>query len=446
MIKKLFVLCFILSSALQPSFAGEKIELYVGKIKILNVGDIERIAVGNSTLLSTSMLNNGQLLLIAEKEGDSNVHIWFKDGTEKDYTVHITKSLSTAEKTANEVRNLLADVEGLNIRVVGERVVLSGLVDSGHTSAITTVMEAIPGLMDLTQKAVLNDDAPDNKMVIMNIKITEFNKNYLENFGINWDSAIAGPAAALALDGVTNSTFRVTPEKPVSFNGALNFNDQATPLPRLINQANNGAFGYFGIAAEITSRINFAVNSGNAVILAEPRLSTRSGGEASFLAGGEFPIEISTISGTTIEFKEFGVALSVKPVVDRNDNIRANVSTEISAIDRSVSVGDVPGLLTRKTATDISMRSGETLVMSGLMNQQASKDTSGVKFLMDIPILGHLFRSKNFRDQKSELVIFVTPKIFNADSDINKEAIDYAKKGVEATVEQIDEKRLDIVY
>ena len=132
--------------------------------------------------------------------------------------------------------------------------------------------------------------------------------------------------------------------------------------------------------------------------------------------------------------------------MDRNNNIRANVSTEISAIDRSVSVGDVPGLLTRKTATDISMRSGETLVMSGLLNQQASKDISGIKFLMDIPILGHLFRSKNFRDQKSELVIFVTPTVFNADSDLNKEAIDYAKKGIESTVEQIDEERLDIVY
>ncbi|NKB38272.1 MAG: hypothetical protein GKR93_14095 [Gammaproteobacteria bacterium] len=445
MIKKIFIVCFMLLSAAQSSFADEQIDLYIGEIKILKVGDIKRIAVGNSGLLSTSMLNNGQLLLIAEKDGDSNVHIWFKDGSEKDYSVHIEKELSTAEKTAAEVRTLLADVEGLNVRVVGERIVLSGLIDSGHTDAITTVLEAIPGLMDLTQKAVLNDSAPDNKMVIMNIKITEFNKNYLENFGINWETAVAGPAAALAIDGVTNRSFRPIPEEPPSFNDALNLDDGGTPVPTLVNQAKN-AFGYFGIASEITSRINFAVNSGNALILAEPRLSTRSGGEASFLAGGEFPIELSTINGTTIEFKEFGVSLSVSPVVDRNNNIRANVATEISAIDRSVAVGDVPGLLTRKTSTDISMRSGETLVMSGLINQQASKDISGIKFLKDIPILGNLFRSKNFRDQKSELVIFVTPTVFNADSDINKEAIDYANEGIEHSIDEIDEERLDIVY
>lgn len=80
--------CLIALSAFQ-TFANESIELYVGEIKILEVDDIERIAVGNSALLSTSLLNNGQLLLIAEKEGDSNVHIWFKNGKEMDYAVHI---------------------------------------------------------------------------------------------------------------------------------------------------------------------------------------------------------------------------------------------------------------------------------------------------------------------------------------------------------------------
>jgi pilus assembly protein CpaC len=446
MIKKLCVGCVILFSVFN-CFAEENIQLYVGEVKILKMGEIERMAVGNSGAVSTSLLNNGQLLLIAEKEGESTVHIWFKDGKEKDFFVYIRKVLSVLDKTANEVRDLLADVEGLKVRIVGDRVVLSGLVDTGHSSAIETVMGNIKNLMDLTQKAALDDSAPDNKMVIMNIKITEFNKNYLENLGINWTTSVAGPAAALALDGAYNSRIRPVAPLPASFNSELvSVNVDANGNESVLVNNAASALGYFGIATEITSRINFAVNSGNALILAEPRLSTRSGGEASFLAGGEFPIEISTINGTTIEFKEFGVGLKVRPEVDRNDNIRAYVETEISAIDRSVSIGDTPGLLTRKASTDISMRSGETLVMSGLINQEASKDVSGIKFLMDIPILGHLFRSKNFRDRKTELVIFVTPIIFNADSDINKKAIEYATKGIESVINDIDEERLDIVY
>ena len=441
MIKKLFIGCVLLFSA-TICHAGENINLYVGQIKILKVGDINRVAVGNSKLLSTSMLSNGQLLIIAEAEGSSNVHIWFNNGTEKDYSIYINAAFSTLEKQKQEIMTLLADVDGLKVRVVGERIALSGLVDMGYEAAIETVKSAFPVIMDLTQKGSLDSDMPDNKMVIMNIKITDFNKSYLENLGINWDTTIAGPAAALAFDGATNTKFRATPLPTPTFNSVL---QETNDAGNLTNNATS-AFGYFGIATEITSRINFAVNSGNALILAEPRLSARSGGEATFLAGGEFPIESSTINGSNIEFKEFGVSLSIKPVVDRNNNIRGNVSTEISSIDNSVAVNGIPGLLTRKTSTDISMKSGETLVMSGLINQQTSKDNTGVKFLSEIPILGELFKSETFRNQKSELVIFVTPTVFDAKSSINKEAIEYAKEGIKGVIDAIDEDSLDIVY
>ena len=267
----------------------------------------------------------------------------------------------------------------------------------------------------------------------MSIKITEFNKNYLETLGIEWDSAVAGPAAGVALNAKSNDVFRATELPNVSFTGLAPLVGD-TPL------------GYFGLVSEITSRINFAVNSGNAVILAEPRLAARSGGEATFLAGGEFPIESSSINGTTIEFKQFGIELSVKPTVAKNNNVHAYVETILSAIDNSVAVNGVPGLISRKTTADVILGSGETLVMSGLINQESSKDVTGLKFLMDIPILGALFKSKTFRDKKSELVIFVTPTVFDANSEINKKAIDYARKGVESAIKAIDEKSLDIVY
>ena len=444
MIKKIFCIALLLS-AVQLCYGAGLIKMYQGQVKILKVGNINRVAVGDAKLISTSLLNNGQLLLIAEGEGESTVHIWFNDGRETDYTVTVSKVYGTLQKKADEVRDLLKEVSGLNIRVVGERIVLSGLIDEGYVPAIKTVKDAFPEIMDLTQKGALDRNMPENKMVFMNIKITEFNKNYLENLGIQWDTTLTGPAAALALDGVTNDRFRPTPAPVPSFNDVLSKTDQTMPVPLLAKQATS-AFGYFGIATEITSRINLAVNSGNALILAEPRLATRSGGEATFLAGGEIPYSVSNINGTTIEFKEFGISLSVKPQVDRDNNIRASVSTEVSAIDTSVSVEGVPGFLTRKTATEISMRSGETLVISGLINQQASKDISGLKYLQDIPILGNLFKSKTFRDQKSELVIFVSPTVFDANSELNKKALEYAKEGIKSVIKKIDEKSLDIIY
>ena len=440
MIKKIYIGCLLFllacNACLAEDMAEDVIELYVGQIKILKVGNIKRLAVGNAKIASTSLLNNGQLLLIAESEGDSNIHIWFNNGDEKDFTVRVDKQFGTLSDAAQEVQALLADVSGLKVRTVGDKIVLSGRVDSSNENAISTVAGIYPQIMDLTQKTDPKEydalELPKNKMVFMNIKITEFNKNYLENLGINWDNPISGPAAAFALDASTNDIFRVTPSTP--------------SLGDLLPRSARSPLGYFGIAFEISSRINFAVNSGNALILAEPRLATRSGGEANFLAGGEIPLKVTNALGSSnVEFKEFGISLQIKPEVDQNDNIRASVSTEVSAVDNSVAVDGIPGFLTRKTSADISMRSGETLVISGLINQQASKDISGLKYLSDIPILGELFKSKTFRDNKSELVIFVTPTVFDADSDLNKAELERRKKGVEYTIDAIDEDSLDII-
>jgi len=493
MIKKIFVACLLLLMT-NICLANERIELYVGEIKILKLGNIERIAVGNPVIVSNSMLNAGQLVLIAEAEGSTNIHIWFNNGSEKDYMVHVTATSDNLIKRKIEVEKLLADIEGLEIDLVGERIVLSGLVEFGHEETIKSIQEAyeevmvstnfaintlvrkkleiedmlydvdglnvrivgsnivldglidsgyeesintvkgvFPELMDLTQRGSLDMNMPDNKMVLMNIKITEFNKNYTEDLGITWDKSVSGPAAAFAFDA-TGNTELSTASPPQSF----------SPLTP---GAAFSPYGYFGIATEIASRINFGVQSGDLVILAEPRLSVRSGGEASFLAGGEFPIEISNINGTTVEFKEFGIKLSVAPEVDRNNNVRAKVSTEISTIDPSRTVNGIPGLLSRKTDADVILRSGDTLVMSGLLSQEAGKDVDGLKWLQDIPVLGKLFSSKQYRDNKTELVIFVTPEVFDATSEVNKRAIMHAREGVEKTIERMDEPAFDdIIY
>jgi len=494
MINKILLAC-LLSIVTAYSFAYERIELYLGEIKVLKIDAIDRIAIGNPKIVSNSISNDGQLILIAEAEGSSEVHIWFTDGSESEIMIHVTSQSNNLINRKKEVEKLLSDIDTIDVNIIGEKIVLTGIVPEGHEDAIGTVMEnfeevmnninfpinnmqkvktyvedmltdigglkarivgdkivlsgeiesgyenaietvqaAFPEVMNLTRTGSLNLDSPDNKMVLMNIKITEFNKNYLQNLGIAWDTTVAGPSAGFAISAADNSTFRAAELPNTSFNANL--------LPG----SGRDLLGYFGIASEITSRINFAVNSGNALILAEPRLAARSGGQATFLAGGEFPIQSSNINGTTVEFKQFGIQLEVEPTVDTNNNVRANVSTELSSIDNSVAVNGIPGLLSRKTTADVILGSGETLVMSGLLDQQASKDITGVKFLMDIPILGELFKSKTFRDRRSELVIFVTPQVFDADSNINKEALEYAKQGVEGVIEAIDQKGLDIIY
>ncbi|AFT88883.1 hypothetical protein BUPH_01434 [Paraburkholderia phenoliruptrix BR3459a] len=154
------------------------------------------------------------------------------------------------------------------------------------------------------------------------------------------------------------------------------------------------------------------MNNGDAFILAAPELNTKSGGTASFLAGGQVPIPQSGALGTTnVMYKDYGVKLSINPVVDANGIISAHLTTEISQIDPTVSYGGLPGFLTRSTSSDISMRTGETLAISGLISADSVNDSDGMPFLGQIPVIGQLFRSDSFRAKKSDLVIFVTPLI-----------------------------------
>jgi pilus assembly protein CpaC len=452
------------------------INLKVGELKIMNPGDIDRVAVGNANVISTSLLKNGQLLVFGEASGLTTLHLWLKNGQESqveftvdksDYSAAVTSGVLqqklaavkklvmdvpgvevavvgdkivlsgqydgryapqiTAVKTAfpevldlslstklAEVKQLVAGIKGIDVRLVGSRIVLSGTVDDGYATTLTTIMGAYPDVMDLTRKDEV--ELPDDKMVLVNIKITEFNKSASDSLGINWSNNFAGPAAAIA----SETSFGGQRKDGVTVLGNSN---APKPLAAVDIPNVQPSFGYFGIATEITSRINLAINTGNAMILAEPRLVARSGGEAKFLAGGEVPIEIVTPTSASIEFKQFGILLNIKPTIDRENNIRAHVETEISAVDKSVAVGNTPGFLTRRTDADILLHSGETLVMSGLVDRELGRDLTGLKGLSSLPILGNLFRSRDFRDKKTDLVIFVTPQVYDAEHKQNIDAV-----------------------
>jgi pilus assembly protein CpaC len=199
------------------------------------------------------------------------------------------------------------------------------------------------------------------------------------------------------------------------------------------------AVGFFGIATMITSSINLAVNNGDALMLAEPTLSARSGGKAEFLAGGQLPIPIPQGDGKmSIEYKDYGIMLNIEPKAGRDGAITSKVTAEVSSINKDVEVQGVPGMKTRKTETEVSLRTGQTLAISGLVDRDIGKSVNKVAGLGDIPILGQLFRSTSFRNNKSELVIFITPHIAGAKSEINKKTVQQATKLREQFLQSIE--------
>lgn len=233
-------------------------------------------------------------------------------------------------------------------------------------------------------------------MIRMRVRMIEFRKSALGKLGIDWSDSANGPGFGVAGDILGNAYFRPASE---GFSAAL---------PNTVKPFQT----YFGIASNITSRINFLASTGDAITLAEPVLSTTSGGSASFLAGGEVPYPSVGANGqTVVQFKEYGIKLNVSPSIDAQGNVRTVVETEISQLDPAVSVQGAPGLLTRRAQTQVNVRSGETIVISGLLSSDSSKDIDKLPGLGNLPIIGGFFRTKNARNSISELVIFVTPEI-----------------------------------
>ncbi len=446
--------------------ARDTIDLYVGEIEVMKIGKVDRVAIGNPKVASNTILANGQVILMGDSSGATTMHIWLTDGREMEFDVLVRDHLQ--QSSYNDLAVLLKEIPGVTVSRVGEQIVIKGQVRSIDAERFETIVNRFSGVLDLTSPKsrheeieallssvpgvitkqvgnhtvisgeiskeyddlinIVQEKYPDllnltriqeavaGKMVYMQVRIMEMKKSAQEKIGINWSKALTGPSFEFGVEG--------------SRGGATILNSDSTSgVFKKIGAGNlTTSAGYFGIATGLTSVINLLEASGDTVVLAEPRLSTRSGGKASFLAGGEIPMPlISSMGQTTIEFKKYGIALDIEPVVDDRGNILAHIETEVSMPDQSVAVQGIPGLLSRKTSADISMRAKQTLVIAGLLNERAQDSFDNVKWLGQLPVLGPLFRSKDFQSERSELVIFVTPQVYDASSPINREGTETAE-------------------
>jgi pilus assembly protein CpaC len=444
-----FILAWVLTLITLTVNATDQISMFIGEIRILEVGAIDRVAVGKGDLLSTSILENGQLLILAEKKGETTIHIWYSDGAESDLKVQILEA--DTNRIVTELETLLSDLADVRVKVVGQKIFLTGTLKCiagqetcAEDEIVKTVLTAYGDVMNLTRPTFIQPPTilPANKMVSMEVKITEFNTNVLNDLGIKWDDVITGPSAALAHIWVGSDLLiplmftGANSPNPVSGTTSADPDTGATPTFA-------SASGTVGIGTDIASVINLLVQTGDVVILAEPRLSARSGGHAEFLAGGEIPIVTTSLAGTNVEYKEFGILLNISPVVDDENNIMATVATEISDINESLPLNP-PGFISRKTTTEVNMKDGETLILSGLLSRRLSENADKFPILGDIPVLGALFRSTRWRNDLTEMVIFVTPTVFDAKSEFNQKNVNRRRELIDEFSEktEIDKERI----
>ena len=238
------------------------------------------------------------------------------------------------------------------------------------------------------------------------VRVAEMQKGLIKRLGFNFNFVSSGGNFGISkLAGLTEVV------KPTEANLG-----SGGPFATFVSPAVNALFRFSSNGTDWTGFIDALREDGLVKILAEPTLISLTGQEASFLAGGEFPVPVPQGLGTVaIEYKSFGVGLKFIPTVLAGNHINIKVAPEVSELDFSTAVQFqgfvVPGLSTRKAETTIELADGQSFAIAGLLRENVRDVMDKFPVLGDIPLLGALFRSRNFQKSETELVIIATPHL-----------------------------------
>jgi pilus assembly protein CpaC len=371
----------------RPS-AQPSVQLYTGQVQVLDMPNVSRVAVGNGGVLKAQVIDSGQVVLIGQAAGSTTLRLWASRGAQ--YAYEVTVRSNDTVRAARDIQDMLVNEPALRVTPYDGHVLIEGDYSNPATSRkLDAIAQMFPqGVVSLVPDHRVQPPVPLEKMVYLDVRVVEVRKNALEQLGIQWASPVAGPE--LTLNGT------VVPSAPQSWKAV------------------------FGIATDLTSMLNILESNGDSWTLAEPRVSCKSGGDAKFLVGGEIPIPVaSTLGQTTIVYKEYGVILEFHPVADDQGNISSKVVAEVSQPDQQFTNQGFVAFRQNRTETQVSLRENETLVISGLLQNSGSKTITGIPGVSEIPILGALFRSKNFQNERTELIVMVTPRPATPQSETN---------------------------
>jgi pilus assembly protein CpaC len=343
-----------------------------GAVKVASA-NVAKLAVADPAIADVVPLSDKEISVIGKKAGETTVTVVYSDGqATKMYRVIV--GIDPAAKTIRE----LVGAPNLKVRAVGDTLVLDGQVDceiqaNRAVQIASAYKEKIVNLMEIKQP----------RQIKIRVRIAEVNMTATRRMGLQW----------LGNDGM------------VSYGFNMRGVDQA------ISPITHGI-----LSADVM--LQWLQSKGWARLLSEPTLITRSGSEASFLAGSEVPIVQTLNNVSSVEFKEVGVRMKIKPVADSQNRINTTVHAEVSSISSDVLRGGtvsstaLPVILTRKANATLQLNDGQTMVIGGLLSNDIDTDTlRKFPWLADIPIVGALFRHKDRNQTQRELVFFMTPEI-----------------------------------
>ena len=355
--------------------------------------DVTRIAITNPEIADAVVVQPREILVDGKKSGTVSMIVWGAD-TRRQYNIVVEPAITVLEQQLQA----LFPGEAIAVSVSEEAIILSGLVSSTaimlRAGEIATSSSAKSKVINMLQVP----GGSESQQVMLQVRFAEVNRKALTELGINLFVNRERFAARSTTQQFSAPIF--DDEKP----GGMVFSDFLNLF-------------FFDKKEGIGGVIKALESRGGFQSLAEPNLIAYNGQEASFLAGGEFPVPIvqsGNSDAVTVIFKEFGVRLNFTPTI-AGDMIRLKVRPEVSALDftNGVTLGGfrIPALTTRRAETDVELRDGQSFAIAGLLDNISQDDTAAIPILSKLPIIGYLFKSKADRREETELMVLITPRL-----------------------------------
>ena len=359
--------------------------------------DLERVAIADPAVANiVTTKNKRQALLVGGRAGQTTLLLWHRGNPNPQrIQVSVRSHLQQGLLGDNSPTVTLGD---------------GGAILTGNTDTLLDHQQAYKAAALTSGDGKVTDVSTISNgsggVVQVEVKIVEVNKTVLRQMGVNFHNANGGFSYSMN----TGTSGGGSSSGNGGGDSGSGGNSGSNPVSAAFSLVANSLTHNWGAS------INLLQSNGMARTLAEPTLVALSGQSASFLAGGELPILVPQSFGTTtVEYKPFGIGLTVTPTVLSPDRIALKVAPEASDLDYANSVTyqgvQVPSITTRRADTTIELGDGESFIIGGLISHNLTSVVSKVPLLGDIPIIGTFFRSLDYKKQDKELVIMVTPKL-----------------------------------
>jgi pilus assembly protein CpaC len=377
--------------------AADRLVIVAGRSKVLETNfTVERIAITDPEVADVLVVQPRELLINGKKPGTISLWIW-GEGHRIEYELVVDPAVTELQQRFQT----LFPGEDIQVSVSEGAILLSGRVSSndvmlraGEIAQASSPEQKVVNLLQLP-------GGNTSQQVMLQVRFAEVNSKAVRELGVN----LFANRSSFAARSTTGQFTAPNISDAQGGGSGLAFSD-------LLN------LFFFQKTLGIGAVIKALEQTGGFESLAEPNLIAYNGQEASFLAGGEFPVVTTSGLGTVnVEYREFGVRLKFKPTI-AGDVIRLHVRPEVSTLDFNNGVTlsgfRIPALTTRYAETEVELRDGQSFAIAGLLNHVNQNNGSGVPFLSQIPIIGYLFKSQAKTDERTELLVLITPKLVRA--------------------------------